>query len=303
MCAARRLQKSAIDATMGAIVSGCSRFCTGTMSIPLQKSLAQQIKRIHSVKNCTLTHEGALSANLWSGAAVHIFTLETPWKTRQIKKALQDTSRLGIGALFIAESSLLPPDGARTEPAEWLLALHELSGDRIYTYRMHGPQAILGQVHFKPYGGSLREVWHGPDVVIAGLPFYRVWVKLPAVRGSWLVGNFGNELFWKQQSFRVERDAENAQQQGEHVHQWASERVYGTYADRSVTGLQDAKLEMAYRQLGLRSGASEDETKAAFRRLARQCHPDVSPLPKDEAERRFRTLNEAYSYVRSANGW
>jgi hypothetical protein len=292
-----------INATIYSNVGDQSRFHIITMSTPLQKSLAQQIKRLNSVKNCTLTHEGVLSANLWSGAAVHIYIIDSLWKTRQIKKSLQDTSRLGIGALFIVDSGLLPPDGARLEPAEWLLALHELSGERIYTYRMNGPQVILGQVHFKPYGGSLREIWYGPDVVIAGLPFYRVWVKLPAVRGNWLIGNFGNELFWKQQRFRTERDAENAQQQGERVHQWASERVYGAYADRTITGLQDAKLEMAYRQLGLRSGAGEDETKAAFRKLARECHPDVSKLPKDEAERRFRVLREAYSYVRSTNGW
>lgn len=270
---------------------------------PVQLGLAQQIKRLNSVKNCTLTAEGVLSANLWSGAAVHVYDVNAPVKSRQIKRILQETTRLGIGALFVVDLVLLPPDGERVEPSEWLLALHELSGDRIYTYRFQDGRLILGQAHFKPYGGNLREVWYGPDVVPAGIPFYRVWVKLPSIRGDWLVGNFGNELFWKQQEFRTQRDAEQAQHEGERVSGWTSERVYGAYADRTVPMLQETKLQLAFQQLHLKPTAAEEDVKATFRKLARECHPDVSKLPKDEAERRFRALTEAYAYIRTTRGW
>ena len=142
------------------------------MITTLQKSLAQQVKRLNSVKNCSLTHDNVLSANLWSGSAVYIHIFDVAPKTRQIKRILQETSRLGIGALFLIDARLLPPDGARVEPADCQIALHELSGDRIYTYRVDNQQAIIGQVHFRVYGGNLREVWYGPDVVPSGLPFY-----------------------------------------------------------------------------------------------------------------------------------
>ncbi|MBL8144940.1 MAG: DnaJ domain-containing protein, partial [Anaerolineae bacterium] len=41
------------------------------------------------------------------------------------------------------------------------------------------------------------------------------------------------------------------------------------------------RLENSYARLGLRGGATSDEVKNAYRRLARELHPDVSALPKD----------------------
>jgi hypothetical protein len=268
-----------------------------------QLGLSALLRKVPSVKNCTLTHDGVLSANLWSSTAVHIYTVTEAIKVRQIKKLLQECSRLGIGSLFVVDARLLPPDGERTEPADWLLALHELSGDRIYTWRFEAGKLALGQVHFKPFGGNLREVWYGPDVVPAGLPFYRVSVKNPTLRGEWQVANFGNDLFWKRQGFRTERAAEYAEYEGKRVNGWSSERAYSAFADRTNPLLQQTKLEIAFQQLGLRVDASEADTKAAFRRLARECHPDVSRLPKEEAERRFRSITEAFAYIRQANGW
>ena len=47
-----------------------------------------------------------------------------------------------------------------------------------------------------------------------------------------------------------------------------------------------------YDVLGVPRNASADEIKRAFRRLARQYHPDVSSEP--DAEERFKEINEAY---------
>ncbi len=50
-----------------------------------------------------------------------------------------------------------------------------------------------------------------------------------------------------------------------------------------------------YETLGVSRGASEGEIKSAFRRLARQYHPDVSQEP--DAEERFKEINEAYAIL------
>jgi molecular chaperone DnaJ len=50
-----------------------------------------------------------------------------------------------------------------------------------------------------------------------------------------------------------------------------------------------------YEILGVPRGAPADEIKSAFRRLARQYHPDVSQ--ESDAEERFKEINEAYAVL------
>jgi molecular chaperone DnaJ len=50
-----------------------------------------------------------------------------------------------------------------------------------------------------------------------------------------------------------------------------------------------------YEVLGISRSASKDEIKSAFRRLARQYHPDVSDAT--DAEERFKEINEAYAVL------
>jgi molecular chaperone DnaJ len=53
-----------------------------------------------------------------------------------------------------------------------------------------------------------------------------------------------------------------------------------------------------YEILGLSRGASEQDIKAAYRRLAKDCHPDNNPGDKAAAEQRFKELNEAHMTLR-----
>ncbi len=51
-----------------------------------------------------------------------------------------------------------------------------------------------------------------------------------------------------------------------------------------------------YNTLGVKKGASTDEIKKSFRKLARKYHPDVNPNDKT-AEQKFKEINEAYEIL------
>ena len=49
-----------------------------------------------------------------------------------------------------------------------------------------------------------------------------------------------------------------------------------------------------YEVLGVSKNATDEELKKAYRRLAKKYHPDANPNNKEEAEKKFKEVNEAY---------
>ena len=52
-----------------------------------------------------------------------------------------------------------------------------------------------------------------------------------------------------------------------------------------------------YETLGVSTSASEAEIKKAYRKLARQYHPDVNDSP--DSEERFKEINEAFMSIKN----
>lgn len=55
-----------------------------------------------------------------------------------------------------------------------------------------------------------------------------------------------------------------------------------------------------YQILGVPKSASAKDIKAAYRKLARQWHPDVNPTRKKDAEEKFKDISEAYEVLSDA---
>ncbi|WP_280440294.1 DnaJ domain-containing protein, partial [Nocardia cyriacigeorgica] len=51
-----------------------------------------------------------------------------------------------------------------------------------------------------------------------------------------------------------------------------------------------------YKELGVSSGASQDEIKKAYRKLARDLHPDANP-GDTKAEEKFKAVSEAHAVL------
>jgi hypothetical protein len=270
------------------------------MTTNLKRWLAQRIAGIDSVRTCAIDAGADVVVHSWHGVIVHVHLVKEPLKAKAIRRLVQEATRIGVGSLFVVDSRLLPPHSAKLVPDEWLLTLHQLSEERVYSYRADADGFRLGQTHFEPLGHTDEHRVHvGPDVVMGRLPFFRTWVKTGALKGDWLVATFGGDCFWRSADNTARTAYQNAQR---HAQQRDREARQGAYQHHAVPPAE-SKLVGLFAQLGLEQGASYDDVKSAFRKLAREYHPDVSALPKDEAEARFKRLNEAYSAIKTAKGW
>jgi molecular chaperone DnaJ len=70
-------------------------------------------------------------------------------------------------------------------------------------------------------------------------------------------------------------------------------------------GEQDSRVPATRRDyydvLGIERGASADQVKSAYRRLAKEYHPDRNPENRTEAEEKFKELSEAYEVLADAD--
>ena len=61
-----------------------------------------------------------------------------------------------------------------------------------------------------------------------------------------------------------------------------------------------------YRILGIERGATDDEVRKAYRRMAMKCHPDkvahLGPEFQRDAEVKFKRVNEAYERIKKSRG-
>ncbi len=57
-------------------------------------------------------------------------------------------------------------------------------------------------------------------------------------------------------------------------------------------------IDDPYKVLGLERGASDEEVKQAYRRLAKKYHPDLNPGDQ-EAARKMQEINEAYDQIKN----
>lgn len=287
------------------------------MALTFREWLKGKFDKLMSVQNASLNSNYAdIVVHFWSGSRIRVHMIGQATSARALKRTLADATQNGINTLFIVDARILPEDNARAQPKEWMMALHTLNDDRIYAYRVQDGKPEIIPVHMEQINsGNDYKIWYGPKVTFDRLRRYRKSVRPRAIRGEWLVADFGAPAFWKNMDFRAARaKQERTQHFNTHWHDWSTFQTWrGRYeSDEGETAEQRPPrssgsigdyLSACYNLLGVSRGASQEDVKKAYRKRAMVYHPDTSTLPAEEAEVKFKALTAAYEYIKSANGW
>lgn len=259
-------------------------------------SLVQDVRRASTEPDSAVIfqhHQADLVVVTWMGARLYVYLVHKVPRTSDIRATLKENSRSGVGSLFILSHHLLPMDSTILRPTDWQEALFLLNEGWIYSYVIEGGQASLAQVHFSQSPvSSDYHVWQQKQFQIENVSV-RQRTVYHVIKGLWAVGDIASPAYKR----RI-----NDERAKQRFH-YSTKYTQGIpRSNGGAVAVQD-ELGKYYQVLHVDKDATEEQIKSAFRRMALQVHPDVSALPRSEANRRFQELNEAYEFIKGHHGW
>ena len=266
------------------------------MSQHIAHLIAARFRDVQDVKSAssrreaslaTLTYEPDIVVETWMNSRLFAYAINQPPKSRQLRAILKQNSRASIGSLFLVEAGLLPSDGYCGKLQGWQDDLRVLNIGAIHAYDLRQGKLRFLQVNLDETAQRSEFVaWHTRDFTVDALSVRRR--DCPSnIRGSWYVGDITSPKFKR-------RISEERAQQRFHYH---------TRQQQPAKANTAQQISAAYLALEIEVGAGQDAVKEAFRKLAREYHPDVSQHEKDEAEQRFKEVKSAYDQIRSHRRW
>jgi len=252
--------------------------------------LVQDVKVATTHKELNVTHrnhEPDIVVETWMNSRLHVYLINEILKPRALKGILKQNSNANIGTLFIVNTALLPDDGATFKIPSWQDDLRVMNLGHIYAYGLINDELEVIQVNYGET--SLRneyKCWYTVD-----FPFDAVSVRRREystnIKGTWYVGDIASNAFKR----RI-----NAERSRQRFH-------YRTKTTHEVDIAPQDQLSAAYLALEIEVGAGQQAVKDAFRKLAREYHPDVSNHKKADAEQRFKEVKDAYDTIKSHRKW
>lgn len=266
------------------------------MQAQIVKQVALRFRGIQDVKSAgvrrevslaSLSYEPDIVVETWMNSRLYTYIVDRPPKSRRIRAILKQNSNASIGSLFLVDMSLLPRHGYCGKIQGWQDDLRVLNVGAIHGFECDQDCLRLIQVNLdETTQRNDFVVWHTTD-----FPFDAVSVRRREfqtnIRGSWHVGDIASPKFKR-------RISEERAEQRFHYH---------TRRGQPVDPLSASQISAAYLALELEVGAGQGAVKEAFRKLAREYHPDVSQHDKGEAEQRFKDVKSAYERIKSHKRW
>lgn len=216
-------------------------------------------------------HDGSdvVILNLTTGETVAIHIIERFMSLNEIEYIFKEDDRSNHYTMLILWADMfMPSNGQVYEPDDWMLALLQLYGGKIYAFDAWRNEPYIFTVHFHPVKNSYsRLIQHGADVNIGAIGVETLATHMVGFSGFWRVARFDG--------FATQHDADDY---------WDS-----LPADDE----QRSSVNYYFHILGVKVTATRAEVKHAYREMARKHHPDVNP--DTDTTHRMQQINKAYT--------
>ena len=271
------------------------------------------------------TKEADMTIDLQAGKRVAIYVVNRAIRLPEIRERLEFNTSRRMHTLFILDGRMMPAENADVEPPYWMAALHALTHGRVYAYWCEGREVTIRPVHMDwKWGSDPRTAEYGPAVELSSLRAETTLCTSKYITGHYATADFGEGQFWKKRDPMDHRQykyswrqwtysnprKQRTEEPREEWEPWEDfNQHYGDVGGyesfrnyRSRQKQQDRKTTYTvttreYAVLGLTSTASYDEVKRAYRRKARENHPDMHPTEKEKYTARMAEINAAFEAI------
>jgi hypothetical protein len=262
----------------------------------IAKWLASEFRSVQDVKSASAqtprsniyqNHEADFVVETWMNSRLYVYIHDQKIKSRTIKNTLKQNTNASVGTLFIINSTLLPADRQTSKLPDWQDDLRVMNGGAIYAYGIVDDKLSIIQVNFsETMHQHVYDCWHTTDFPLDTVSVRRRDFKTN-IKGTWYIGDIASPQFKR----RINKER-------------ASQRFhYRTKQTHPIDIAPADQLQAAYLALQIEVSAEQEIVKEAFRKMAREYHPDVTEHDKEEAEQRFKEIKSAYDKIKSHRDW
>lgn len=268
-----------------------------------------------------------------NGKSVAVYVVNRAIRIPEIRETFEQNTARRVYSLFIVDGRMLPEHNAEIEPPHWMSALHTATHGRIYAYWADRRRITIRPVHLEwRWGDEPRRVEYGPAIDVNNLRTDYVELASKYITGRYAVADFGDGAFWKKRDPGAEREykyswrhwsfggqRKQAQEEPQYSYDdwdpWeAFRQQYGevggsefawnanrrqrrqdSYTRRGTGYAADSR---SYAVLGVPVTATYEEVKQAYRRKAREYHPDLHPEEKEKFTAKMADINAAFEALR-----
>ncbi len=272
-----------------------------------------------------------MQVQLGGGKHVAIYVINRAIRVPEINELLERNTHKHLYTLFLLDGRMVPKDGTQVDPPAWMAMLHTLAHHRLYAYWCDLRNVTIRPIHLGwRWGEHQRGVVYGSPVNVNNLRAEMIVFTSEFITGRIAAADFGDDTFWKRVSPMQESEqryswrqwsfgGSRKRQPSEETEQsygfdsWEEfERHYGdvgtgtdyryyrnqTREERKPPRRIQSLMMRHYNLLGLTKEATLNDARLAYRKLARENHPDLHPTEKEKYTLRMAQINAAFEAIR-----